>query len=142
MLKPGGVFLFRTPNLFHYVSLISFLTPHFIHQLCRKFVHGVGDQPDPYPTFYRLNSERRIQRHCNDVGLQAIELQMIEKEPSYLMFSRPAFLAGVAYERTVNSSDWFKSLRVNIFGALRREPELESQTDARKPVQRSAQKAA
>ena len=138
VLKPGGVFLFRTPNLFHYVSLISFLTPHFVHQLCRKFVHGVGDHPDPYPTFYRLNSERRIRRHCKDVGMQAIELQMVEKEPSYLMFSRPAFLAGVAYERSVNSSNWFKSLRVNIFGAIRREPELNIRAGNQQPVKEAA----
>jgi SAM-dependent methyltransferase len=142
VLRPGGVFLFRTPNLFHYVSLISFLTPHIVHRLCRKFVHGTDDVPEPYPTFYRLNTERRIRRLCNDTGLQEIELQMIEKEPSYLMFSRPTFLAGVAYERSVNSSDWLRSLRVNIFGALRRERTNDhNETDLQPSCRRAAEAA-
>jgi ubiquinone/menaquinone biosynthesis C-methylase UbiE len=125
VLRPRGVFLFRTPNLFHYVSLISAMTPHVVHRICRKFVHGSDNTPDPYPTFYRLNTRRRIRQLCRDTGLCSIELQMIEKEPSYLMFSRPAFLVGVAYERLVNSSAWLNSFRVNILGAIRREPDNE-----------------
>lgn len=122
VLKPGGVFLFRTPNLFHYVGMVSFLTPHLVHRLGAKFVHGTPAAPEPYPTFYRLNTARRIRRLCQHAGLQPTELEMVEKEPSYLMFSRPAFLAGVAYERLVNSTRWLSLLRVNIFGVCQRQP--------------------
>lgn len=31
VLRPGGTYCFRTPNLFHYVMMGSRLTPHFLH---------------------------------------------------------------------------------------------------------------
>ena len=31
VLRPGGVYCFRTMNLFHYVTLGSRLSPHFLH---------------------------------------------------------------------------------------------------------------
>ena len=33
VLKPGGAYVFRTPNLWHYVALVSLLTPHSFHVL-------------------------------------------------------------------------------------------------------------
>ena len=36
ILKPGGRFLFLTPNKWHYVSLVSRFTPHFFHNWYNK----------------------------------------------------------------------------------------------------------
>ena len=33
VLHPGGLFVFRTPNLYHYVSMASYLSPHWFHKL-------------------------------------------------------------------------------------------------------------
>jgi len=125
ILRPGGVYLFRTPNRYHYVSLTSRLTPHSFHTAVANRLRNLSEEaPDPYPTHYRLNSRRAIQRAAAQAGLQVRELRMVEKEPSYGMASRLLFLTFTLYERIVNSSPLFEDLRVNIFGVLARPHDL------------------
>ena len=119
VLKPGGSFLFRTPNLYHYVALVSSATPHWVHdRVANKARRLSSEAHAPYPTFYRLNTRAAIRSAARASGLEAAELRMVEYEPSYLKFSSIAFLAGTAYERTVNSSQAFSGLRANIQGRL------------------------
>ncbi|MBN1941792.1 MAG: class I SAM-dependent methyltransferase, partial [Phycisphaerae bacterium] len=52
VLKPGGVFIFRTPCLWHYVSLASRLTPHSLHERLANRLRNLSEEAeDPYPTF-------------------------------------------------------------------------------------------
>jgi SAM-dependent methyltransferase len=119
VLKPGCSFFFRTPNIYHYVALISRFTPHWFHTFIANRVRGLPDDAhEPWPTFYRLNSRGVICRAASRSGFRKINLLMVETEPSYLMFHALPFLAGVAYERLVNSHDAFSGLRANIFGQL------------------------
>lgn len=121
VLRPGGAYLFRTPNRYHYVSLVSRLTPHWVHEAIANRLRNLAeDAQDPYPTHYRLNSRGAIRRAAAQTGLRILELRMVEKEPSYGMAWRPLFLGFMLYERMVNSSALFAALRVNIFGVLER----------------------
>jgi SAM-dependent methyltransferase len=121
VLRPGGVYLFRTPNRYHYVALVSRWTPHWFHEaVANRLRHLDNHAPDPYPTHYRLNSRRSIQTAATRAGLRVHELRMVEKEPSYGMASRLLFVTFMLYERAVNSSAAFASLRANIFGVLQR----------------------
>jgi SAM-dependent methyltransferase len=131
VLRPNGVFLFRTPNIWHYTSLVSRLTPHGIHRLVSQRLRNLGpDDHDPYPTFYRLNTRASVLSFCRDVGLQIEELRLIEKEPSYGMSARPLFLVMLLYERLVNGLRSLSGLRANILGAVRRPGALHSTTTA------------
>jgi hypothetical protein len=78
------------------------------------------DAPDPYPTYYRLNSRRAISRAALQAGLHVRELRMVEKEPSYGMASRLLFVVFMCYERAVNSSGLLAVFRANVFGVLER----------------------
>jgi SAM-dependent methyltransferase len=119
VLKPGGSFFFRTPNRYHYVSLISRCTPHWFHGLMANRVRGMAsDAHVPYPTFHRLNTKREIQTLATKVGFSQMDLQFIECEPSYLMFSTITFLLGVFYERITNKFEQLSGIRANIFGRL------------------------
>ena len=121
VLRPGGVYVFRTPNRFHYVSLVSRLTPYWVHgAIANRLRHLPENARPPYPTCYRLNSRRAITRTAARTGLRIRELRMVEKEPSYGMSSKAMFLSFMLYERAVNSSASLAVLRVNIFGALER----------------------
>ena len=121
ILRPGGVYLFRTPNRYHYVSLVSRLTPHWFHEAVANRLRNLSEEaPHPYPTYYRLNSRRAIHRAATQAGLLVRELRMVEKEPSYGKASRILFLTFMLYERVVNSSAHFASLRANVFGVLDR----------------------
>ncbi len=119
VLKPGGSFFFRTPNRYHYVSLIARCTPHWFHELIANRARGlIGDSHEPYPTFYRLNTKREIQTLANKAGFSQVDLRYVECEPSYLVFSTIPFLIGVLYERTVNKFDWLFGIRGNLFARL------------------------
>ena len=119
VLKPGASFFFRTPNKYHYVSVIGWLTPHWFHALVANRARGLAsDAHEPYPTFYRFNRKKDVTQNADRAGFAHVELRHIEAEPSYLVFHPLAFRIGVAYERWVNSHDSLSGLRANIFGRL------------------------
>jgi SAM-dependent methyltransferase len=121
VLAPGGVYCFRTPNRYHYVTAVAQLTPHWFHVLvANRLRNSPAEQPDPYPTHYRANSQKDLRRLAAEQGLSVEALTLIEKEPSYGMSSRLLFLAFVAYERLVNATELAANLRVNILGVLRK----------------------
>ena len=120
VLRPGGVYIFRTPNRFHYVALVSSLTPHWIHERIANRIRGLEGHHHPYPTRYRLNTTWAIRTHARNAGLDVVALRLIEKEPSYGMGSRALFLVFMVYERAVNATPLLKGLRANILGVLRR----------------------
>jgi SAM-dependent methyltransferase len=112
VLKPGGVIILRTPNLYHYVYLIGSFIPRRFYPL---FLNRV-----PIKTYYRCNSKRRIKRLFAGAGLELVRLEMVEPEPAYLVFSLPAFLLGVFYERLVNRFQALENFRGNIFAVFRK----------------------
>ncbi len=119
MLQPGGSFFFRTPNLFHYVALISRMTPHRFHLLVANPARGLPvDAHEPWLVFYRINSARRVARESRRAGFASCELIAREAEPSYLLFHAVPFLMGVVYERAVNRCSWLACFRANLFGRL------------------------
>ncbi len=122
VLKPGGRFFFRTPNLTHYVSLFSFFTPHSVHRLLANRMRGLPTEAhDPYPTFYRMNRPATLRSLATEAGFSRCDFSMIEGEPSYLLFNTFAFLMGVAYERLVSSQRLLEPFRANIIGYLGKE---------------------
>jgi SAM-dependent methyltransferase len=119
ILKPGGVYIFRTPNRWHYTALAASVTPHWFHVLVSNRLRRLSAEAhDPYPTYYRANTEHAIKRWSAAAGLKVRELQLIEKEPSYGMISRPLFLLFLLYERAVNATRVARGLRANIFAVL------------------------
>ncbi len=118
-LKPNCSFFFRTPNKFHYVSIISKMTPHWFHKLVVKLVQEKDENAhEPHLTYYKLNTENEIIKLSKKVGFKKTELRFIETEPSYLLFNVCPFILGLAYERIVNKFKQLYWLRANIFGCL------------------------
>lgn len=54
VLKPGGLFLFKTPNRTHYMPLIARMTPHKFHQFINR--KRGRQETDTFPTRYRANT--------------------------------------------------------------------------------------
>jgi SAM-dependent methyltransferase len=120
VLRPGGAYVFRMPNRFHYVTVVSALTPHRVHLLLANRLRGLSEEShDPYPTVYRMNSRRAVRRFAGRAELTVEHLELIEKEPTYGAASRVLFLAFTGYERVVNSTDLLQNLRSTILGVLR-----------------------
>jgi SAM-dependent methyltransferase len=121
VLRPGGAYVFRTVNGWHYVALISRVTPDWVHKLVANRVRALpAETHAPYPTVYAMNSVHKIRTVARAVGLDLSLVQQVEKEPYYGRFSRVVFLLMVLYERVVNSCDYFGPLRANLFVVLRK----------------------
>jgi SAM-dependent methyltransferase len=121
VLRPGAPYVLRTPNRWQYVYLVSAMTPHWFHARTANRLRALEDDAhEPYPTHYAMNSVGAIRRHAAGQGLGVETLRLIEKEPSYGMAARPLFMAGMAYERVVNSTDRLRFLRSTILAVLRR----------------------
>lgn len=118
ILKPGGVLMILTPNRFHYVPLISALTPSRFH----KWLNSLRGRAhaDTFPTFYRMNSRSSLKRVMEAHGMKVERFKMLEVQPNYLLFSLPTFWCGAVYERVVRSTDALAGIRVNIIGTFRK----------------------
>ncbi len=125
VLKPGGRFFFRTPNLWHYVALASKISPHSVHEALVRKLHGINSEnAKVYPTHYLTNTRRGIKRLAAGANLRVVEIRMIETEPSYGLASPILYYPLLVYERIVNCHAVFSTLRSNIFGVLEK-PQLD-----------------
>jgi SAM-dependent methyltransferase len=121
VLKPDGKFIFRTPNLCHYVTFMSWLLPTRAHLALANRLRGLGSSAhDPYPTLYRANTAGVLRRLGKSTGMPVQELRFIEKEPSYGRVHPLFFYPMMAYERFVNSAPYFAPIRINILGVLKK----------------------
>lgn len=118
VLRPGGVYCFRTPNLWHYVSLGSRLLPHSLHLKWANRLRDLHGAHDPYPVYYRMNTAGAIVRAARAAGLAPIEISHIEAEPYYGRRHAVLFYPMMLYERLVNSSERLAPLRMNLLAAL------------------------
>jgi SAM-dependent methyltransferase len=126
VLRPGGAFIFKTPNKFHYMATIARLTPHSFHEyINRKRGRQVSDI---FPTRYRANCAGDIRRLAKEAKLNVDSIELIEGRPEYLRMWWPAYLVGAAYERTVNFSRTLSIFRILLIGVLSK-PALDHSSD-------------
>jgi|HubBroStandDraft_6_1064221.scaffolds.fasta_scaffold00099_22 SAM-dependent methyltransferase len=127
-LKPGGQFIFLTPNLFHPAMLVSRLLPHSIKERILETTRKGLDAGDVFPTWYRMNTSRALRHQAQEHSLHVKRLDVRECQPvGYLDFSVPTFWAAYVYYRVMKWSHldrWFGS---NIIGIMERPiPEIRS----------------
>lgn len=121
VLKPGGLYVARTPNRYHYVTLTAAATPHWFHKLVANRLRALPiETHDPWATFYRLNSRRAVEETALAAGFETTEIYALESQPFYGMAYRPLFLLFMLYERLVNSSPRFEGLRHTLVFVLRK----------------------
>ena len=120
VLKPGGIFGFRTTNLTHYVTVVSAHTPYLFHKLIARRLSARDSRAhSPWPTFYRMNTSAAVRRQLAEAGFSQIKLQLIEPDPGYLAFNGLTFRLGVVYERLVNRWDWASRFRLILTACAR-----------------------
>lgn len=81
LLKPKGKFIALTPNRSGIPSIISRLIPNSLHPKIVYRLWGRAEE-NTYPTFYRLNNRKKIQKYCDSHNLTLTDIQYL-KDPSY-----------------------------------------------------------
>lgn len=118
VLKRGGLFLAKTPNKRHYMALTARVTPHRFHQFVNR-LRGRASV-DTFPTLYKVNTPADVRRYASLTGFAVEAVQLIEGRPEYLRWWFPAYLIGIAYERTVNAAAALAPFRILLTIRLRK----------------------
>lgn len=128
VLRPGGRFVAKTPNLRHYMPTVARLTPHAFHA-CVNRLRGRA-AVDTFPTRYRANTAAALSRHARAAGLELESVQLFEARPEYLRWNPATYLAGWLYERTVNATPLLAPFRLVLLATLVKPAQRGSRSDA------------
>jgi SAM-dependent methyltransferase len=117
VLRPGGVFLSKTPNRLHYVPAIAHLTPHRFHVWVNR--RRGRHEADTFETHYRCNTPRAIRSLAKESGFSVERIELVEGRPEYLRQNAALYTLGMLYERTVNNVPGLGAFRVVMVSTLR-----------------------
>lgn len=109
VLRPGGRFIAKTPNMCHYMPLVARLTPTGFHKYFNR-LRGRKVE-DTFPTVYACNTPGAVRRLAKLSGLEVDKLELWEGRPEYLRMFAPMYLVGAVYERIVNRFSWLARFR-------------------------------
>jgi SAM-dependent methyltransferase len=144
-LKPGGLFLFLTPNLRHPIAMLSRVLPGAVKRRVLRWAKGIQEE-QVFPTCYRANSPPRLARLAQRHGLETQTLFTKEFVPSgYLEFSVLGYFCAWAYFALVRRTGWEKYCGAQIIGAFQKPARAPSPAcprqlanGARRPLLRSS----
>ncbi len=91
LLRPGGVFIFITPNARHPLAWANRLAGR-LGRVQGRLVDRIyaRSEADTFSTHYRANTPARLDELAAQSGLTLAHLDLIE-DPTYLAFNRPLF---------------------------------------------------
>ena len=101
VLRPGGHFVFVTPNMRNPLMIANRLGKA-LPSLQKKLVPRIygRDEADTFPVRYRANTVEAVRAHAATVGLEVYDLRVVG-DPTYLAMNSLMFNASVMSERVM-----------------------------------------
>lgn len=111
VLRPGGRFLFLTPNRRHPIPRLSALLAR-LRALQAPLVTAVYRRAaaDTFPVHYRANTFETLERLAVQTGLRLVQLEWVD-DPSYFVLTEAVFVLSICLE-TLLPATW----RVHLVG--------------------------
>jgi hypothetical protein len=117
VLRPGGHFVFLTPSLWDYASIIAKCVPNRLHPWIVSRTEGRAPE-DVFPVCYKTNTRRAVHRWARDAGFSVQSFRYLGQYPSYFMFNGFLFLLATAYEKTISRFETLGFLRGWLLAVL------------------------
>ena len=119
ILRPGGVFIFLTGNLWDYAALIAKAVPNRFHPGIVRRVEG-REERDVFPVQYKTNTRAAVEKWARMSGLQVRSFRYLGQYPTYFMFNGFAFLVATGYEKLLRRFECLRFLRGWILVTLQK----------------------
>ncbi|MBN1401103.1 MAG: class I SAM-dependent methyltransferase [Anaerolineae bacterium] len=128
ILKPGGTFCFKTPAVRTPLFALSRILPTSLHQRLKAEIGTEAE--DVFPTFYRANTVRTLERELRKAGFQREWLCRVDQTYAYLSHTRATYAFGLLYSR-LTEHPWLAWLRNQIIGIYRVPTVIQSSAEER-----------
>lgn len=114
VLKKGGSLILVTNSLYHPMMFPSFLLPERLRDAIKKRLFPPQFDEDTFPTYYKLNSARKMNGTLKDLGFSKAYAGYAG-DPTIYLFFRRLFPLALLYERATDIR-WFRFLKMHIVG--------------------------
>lgn len=120
ILRPGGRFVFVTPNAWSYSAIATRLTSQRFHERFLARLNRIGGSANakPYPTAFRMNTRRAIEALARDSRLAVRELHGTVDHPTYTYPFPVIHQAAVLWHLLLDKLDSLEPLRIAWVGVL------------------------
>ncbi len=117
ILKPGGCFVFHTPNFRNYLVFIASLVPDFL-KVRIIWILERRQAEDVFPTYYRLNTRRQIEEAASRCGLSVDFVRVVNSSGTFVLLGPVAWLEcfWMKFLEAISRGQW----NSNLICSLRR----------------------
>lgn len=117
ILKPGGLFIFHTPNEFGHFSMMRKIVPDFAVKRLSKLLDG-RESEDVFEVRYKSNNRRAIEKLGAETGFEIDKIKMVSTDAVFAVVPLLAVIELIWIKMLM--ADSLKSLRTNIIAVLRK----------------------
>lgn len=106
VLRPGGVVIILTPNVLHWVNVVSWVTPLWFHRQVLKRLRE-REPEDVFSTLYRCNTATRLRGFLQRAGFANVTVHLVPGRQRLIRFGPLFYLEYFLYRIALR----FPSLR-------------------------------
>lgn len=117
ILKPGGLFLFHTPNALGYLTIGARLVPEVFKDRLVYLLDGRSEN-DVFEAHYKANTRKRIGDLAQASGFELVKIKMLVSEAGF-MFIPPLAIPELFWIKILMTES-FKPLRTTIIAILKK----------------------
>jgi SAM-dependent methyltransferase len=117
ILKPGGLFVFHTPNRRALQAWLASLFPQKIKTFLIRVLEERREE-DVFKTFYRMNTSAEIVEYARKQGFELVELKRVSTNAIFQLIA-PVAVLELIYLRVLESKR-LEHLRSNLIAVLRK----------------------
>jgi len=118
VLKPGGGFVFHTPNALGYLTIGARLIPNRFKKRLVYLLEGRNEN-DIFETHYRANSRKKIGELAHATGFSLVKVKMMVTDAGFSSFSPPLAALELVWIRLLMTES-LKPLRIQIIAILKK----------------------
>ncbi len=119
VLKPGGFFIFLTPNAWGPFTWLSRVVPHPLKQRFKHRLFGLHEE-DTFRTWYRANTGSRLASLAAVTGFEPVRVTRLPGMWTFFIFNRPLALTVRAMERGLARAPVLSGMTTYLLGVWRK----------------------